>query len=218
MAGEVGPHLHRARSHRRPRRGGRVPSPDHPRSGRRHSTPTSGRARRAAGAVRTPRRDERAARRPRRSRRRSLHDRAPVRRAQPSSGRPHAPTISTEDHTLGERVAAQTIGTVHAGRTLSDRVQPLDVGQMRLGLDADAAHRVVRGGRDLHRHTRDVQHRQVNELPVHTRKPAEHQLAAQLRDVEQHPAVAPCRAPRRSPYRSPALPGREPRARAAPGS
>ena len=90
----------------------------------------------------------------------------------------------TEDDGFGQRVAAEPVGAVHPARALADRVKPFDVGGVGLGVDPDAAHRVLRGGGDLHRGARDVEHGQVEELPVHARQSPQHQVALEVRDVE----------------------------------
>ena len=100
-----------------------------------------------------------------------------------------------EDEALGERVPAQSVGAVDSGRTLADRVEPLDVGRMRLRFDENAAHRVVGGRCHLHRLLRDVDHREVDELPVHPRQPRKNRRAVEVGDVEQDAAVlgaTPC--------------------------
>ena len=80
---------------------------------------------------------------------------------------------------LGQRVPAEPVGAVQSGGALARRVQADHVGGVGLGLDHDAAHRVVRGRRDLHRLARDVEHLVLDELAVH---------AGQLRQDER-----PCR-------------------------
>jgi hypothetical protein len=96
---------------------------------------------------------------------------------------------AAEDQTLGERVAAEAVGAVHARRTLADRVEAFDVGRVRLTLDQDAAHRVVSGRRHVHRGRGDVEHRQVDELAIHARQPLEDQIAVEVGNVEQHASV-----------------------------
>ena len=94
-----------------------------------------------------------------------------------------------EDEALGQRVSAEPVGAVDAGCALADRVETLHVGGMGRGVDADAAHRVVRGRGDLHRGRRDVEHGQVDELPVHARQTGEDHVAVETRDVEEHAAM-----------------------------
>ena len=99
------------------------------------------------------------------------------------------PDDAPEDEALRERVAAEPVRPVHAGRALADRVEPFHLRGVGLRVDEDAAHRVVRGRRDLHRRRRDVEHREVDELAVHARQPLEDRLAVEVRHVEQDAAV-----------------------------
>ena len=97
---------------------------------------------------------------------------------------------AAEDDEVGERVAAQAVGAVHAARHLADGEQARDGGGLRLGVDAHAAHHVVAGRPDLHRPGRDVDAGQLHELVVHGREPAPDVLGrAARRDVEVHAAV-----------------------------
>ena len=76
-----------------------------------------------------------------------------------------------------------------ARRAFADRVEPFDIGRVRLGVDEHSAHRVMRRRRDLHGRRRDVEHREVDELPVHPGKALQDRVAVEMRDVEQHAAV-----------------------------
>ena len=78
---------------------------------------------------------------------------------------------------------------MQAGRDLARREQPFDVRGRGLGVDDDAAHRVVRGGRHLHRLAGDVEHLVLDELAIHPRQPLEDRLLRNVRHVEEHAAV-----------------------------
>ena len=54
--------------------------------------------------------------------------------------------------------------------------RPANVGGVGLGLHHDPAHRIVRGGRDLHPLVRDVEHLVLDELAVHPRELRDDQL------------------------------------------
>ena len=89
-----------------------------------------------------------------------------------------------------ERVAAEAIRAVHARRALARREETLDARLLRLGIDADAAHRVVRGRADLHRLLRDVDVAELFELVVHRGELALDVLGRAARgDVEEDAAV-----------------------------
>ena len=89
-----------------------------------------------------------------------------------------------------QRVAAEPIGAVHPRRALARREEALDARLLRLRVDADAAHRVVRGRPDLHRLLRDVDVAELLELVVHRRELALDVLGAAARvDVEEDAAV-----------------------------
>ena len=76
------------------------------------------------------------------------------------------------DEQLDERVAAESVGAVQAAGRLADRVEALDAGAVVLGAHPDAAHRVVRGRRDLDRRRGDVEHLQLEQRLVDAGQPA----------------------------------------------
>ena len=71
---------------------------------------------------------------------------------------------------VGERVPAEAVRPVDAGGALAAREQARYPRHLRVALDADAAHHVVRGRADLHRLLRDVQAAEFLELVVHARQ------------------------------------------------
>ena len=93
------------------------------------------------------------------------------------------------DEQLDERVAAEAVGAVEPARRLADRVEPLDAGGPVVRAHPDAAHRVVRGRRDLDRRRRDVEHLQLQERLEDAREPPRDRLARQVGDVEPDAAV-----------------------------
>ena len=72
-----------------------------------------------------------------------------------------------EHQQVRQRVSAQAIGAVQASGALARREEAGDRRHLRVAVDADAAHRVVGGRADLHRHAGDVDVRQLLELVVH---------------------------------------------------
>ena len=195
----------------------RVPGAGPPPSGRRRSQPViRSRSARCSGLTDSRRRrDEELV-----DLVASLVDRRPVaylrvERRRPARSLPaHDPA---EDEALRQRVAAQPVRAVDAARAFADRVEPLHVRRVRAGVDADAAHRVVRSRRDLHRRRRDVEHRQVDEL---TRTYAAAVRGSPHDRGARRPGAlhrARCRDPRRSPCSSRARRGRGSRAPAASG-
>jgi hypothetical protein len=97
---------------------------------------------------------------------------------------------AAEDEEVGERVAAEPIGSVHTGGAFSSREKALDARLLRLGVDSDAAHRVVRRRPDLHRLLGDVDVAELFELVIHRRKLALDVLGASPRvNVEKDAAV-----------------------------
>ncbi len=74
---------------------------------------------------------------------------------------------TAEDQQVGQRVAAQPVGAMHAARDLAGREESGYGGGRRVGVDADAAHHVVLGRADLHRLLGDVDTGQLLELVVH---------------------------------------------------
>ena len=72
-----------------------------------------------------------------------------------------------EDQQVGQRIAAQPIGAVDARGALAAGEQARHARHLRLGVDAHAAHDVVRGRADLHRLLGDVDVAQLLELVVH---------------------------------------------------
>ena len=95
-----------------------------------------------------------------------------------------------EHQQVGQRVAAQTVGPVHATRDLARGEQARHGGGLGLGVHPHATHHVVAGGAHLHRLLGDVDVGQLEELVVHPRQPARDVLrVAPGGDVEVHPAV-----------------------------
>ena len=94
-----------------------------------------------------------------------------------------------EDHGLGQGVAAQSVGPVQPGGHLTDGIQADHVRSMGLGVDHHPAHRVVGGWGHLHRLAGDVQHLQLQELPVHPRQPLQDVVFPDVADVQEHAAV-----------------------------
>ena len=60
---------------------------------------------------------------------------------------------------------------------------------MRLRIDGEAAHRVMRRRRHLHRQLGDVQHLILDELPIHPRQFLQDLVLRSMRDIEEHAAV-----------------------------
>ena len=104
-----------------------------------------------------------------------------------------------EHDQVGQRIAAETVGAVDARRALARGEQARNGRHLRVGIDADAAHDVVRRRADLHRRRRDVEVGQLLELVVHARQLAldvlggVRQLLLDPRDVEKDAAVRRCR-------------------------
>jgi hypothetical protein len=100
-----------------------------------------------------------------------------------------------EHDQVGERVATQTVRAVQPRRTLSRREQPRHRRHLGVTVDADAAHDVVGGRPDLHRHRGDVDVGELLELVVHRRELLLDVLRAVRHarldpgDVEEHAAV-----------------------------
>ncbi len=140
---------------------------------------------------RCPRRTARAPRRPPRRRSASAHRGTLVARGPRRTRRRVQPGPAAEDQQVGERVAAEPVGAVHAAGDLTGREQAGHAGGRRgVGVDLDAAHHVVAGRADLHRLGGDVDVGQLLELVVHRRQPPEDLLGGQPgRDVEEHAAV-----------------------------
>ena len=91
---------------------------------------------------------------------------------------------------IRERVATEAIRSVHARRAFTRREEPHDARLLRLGIDANAAHRVVGGRPDFHRVGRDVDVAQLFELVIHRRQFFLDVLGGAARcDVEEHAAV-----------------------------
>ena len=72
-----------------------------------------------------------------------------------------------EDEQVGEGVPAQPVRAVQAGRALTGGEEPLHGGHLRLRIDPNPTHDVVRGRPHLHRLARDVDVRELEELVVH---------------------------------------------------
>src|SRR6185503_19355379 len=100
-----------------------------------------------------------------------------------------------EDDQVRQRVSAEAVRTVDTRRALAGREQARDRGHLRVRIDADPAHDVVRGGPDFHRLLRDVEVRQLLELVIHARElPLDErfgvlELFLDPRDVEEHATV-----------------------------
>ena len=122
-----------------------------------------------------------------------------------------------EDDGLGQRVAPEPVGAVHAGGRLADGEEPLDGRGAVARVDLDAAHAVVGGGGDLHGLLGYV-HPLLHELLVHVRQPLFDVLGVAVGDVEQHGAVGGAAAlpVSRGSWRAPPRRGR--RAPCAPAS
>ena len=101
------------------------------------------------------------------------------------------PGPAAEHQQVGEGVAAEPVGAVHAAGDLTGREQAGHPAcRRRVRLDRDTAHHVVTGGPDLHRLGRDVDVRQLLELVVHGRQPAPDDLGGHPgRDVQEDTAV-----------------------------
>ncbi len=96
---------------------------------------------------------------------------------------------TTEDQQLDQGVATESIRSVQPTRGLADRVEPVDVGAVVFGANPHPAHRVVRGGRDLDRVRRNVEHLQLEHRLVNAGEATHNRLARQVRDVEPHTTV-----------------------------
>ena len=95
-----------------------------------------------------------------------------------------------EDEQVGERVAAQAVRAVHAARALARGEQAGHGGSAGVGVDAHAAHHVVRRRADFHRDGRDVDVGQRLELVVHARQRLADVLGRPARgDVQEDAAV-----------------------------
>ena len=94
-----------------------------------------------------------------------------------------------------KRVAAEPVGAVQSRRGFAGRVQARHRGRLRIAIDANAAHHVVRGRTDFHRHLRDVDLGELLELVIHARQLALDVLGSvrdaflDPSDVEKHAAV-----------------------------
>ena len=72
-----------------------------------------------------------------------------------------------EDDQVGERVATETVGTVHASGHFPGGKKSRDTGLLAVGIDTNAAHRVMARRADFHRLGGDVDVGQLFELVVH---------------------------------------------------
>ena len=96
-----------------------------------------------------------------------------------------------EHQQVGQRVAAEPVGAVHAAGHLARREQPGHArGRTGVGIDLDTTHHVVAGRPDLHRLLGDVDVGQFLELVGHRRQPL-HDLRRRpaRRDVQEHATV-----------------------------
>ena len=84
-------------------------------------------------------------------------------------GRVLAGPLAEHDQ-VRQRVAAEAVGAVDAGGALAGGEQPRHDRLLGVGVDADAAHDVVRGRADFHRLLGDVEVGQLLELVVHARQ------------------------------------------------
>ena len=96
------------------------------------------------------------------------------------------PTIRPKTSSSIRRVPAEAIGAVQPARRFTDGVQALHIGAVVLGAHPDAAHRVVRGGRDLDRFAGDVEHLQVDQGLIDAGQSLHDRLPGQMRDVEPY--------------------------------
>src|SRR5207248_1277032 len=119
-----------------------------------------------------------------------------------------------EHHGLGERVAGHAVRAVDAGRRALARREQARDRRSPLQIRRHAPQEVVRGRRDRHRLTRQVES-PLAHRPGHVREPSLDLLAPELPRVEERPAPQPPRRPappRRAPraHRPPAPPPRPP--------
>ena len=95
-----------------------------------------------------------------------------------------------EDEQIRERVPAEPVRTVHAGRHLARGIQARHRRGGSVRVDADASHDVVKRRTDLHRLLCNVDVGELLELVVHRRQPAADVVGGPARrDVEEHTAV-----------------------------
>ena len=100
-----------------------------------------------------------------------------------------------EDQQVGQRIAAQAVGAVDAGRTFPRGEEAGDARHLRIAVDAHATHDVVGGRADFHRLGGDVDVGQLLELVIHARQllldvlGGVRQLFLDPGDVEKHAAV-----------------------------
>ena len=100
-----------------------------------------------------------------------------------------------EHDQIRQRVAAESVGAVQSRAALAAREQAGHVRHLRVAVDANAAHDVMRRRPDLHRLFRDVDARELHELVIHARQLAldvllgVRELLFDPRNVEEHAAV-----------------------------
>ena len=102
---------------------------------------------------------------------------------------------AAEDEEVGERVAPEAVGAVHAAGHLAGGEEARHRGCLGLGVDAHAAHHVVAGRADLHGLGRDVDAGQLLELVVHRRAGAAG-CPRRVRRVAMSRKTPPCGLPR----------------------
>ena len=73
----------------------------------------------------------------------------------------------SEYHQIGQRIATQPIRAMQSRRRFSRREKPGHGGHLRIAIDADSAHHVMRRGTHFHRLFRDVQIGELLELVIH---------------------------------------------------
>ena len=76
----------------------------------------------------------------------------------------------TEDQQIRQRVAAEPVRAVQARRGFAGRKEARQRRHLRVAVDADSAHRVVRRRPHFHRRRRDVEVGELLELVVHARQ------------------------------------------------
>ena len=99
----------------------------------------------------------------------------------------HVAGDAAENGGLGDAIAAESIGSVHAARVLARGEQPFQIG-VAGAVDRDAAHHEVRGGSDLHGRARQV----IAEVAAaldHAAEAPLHDLGPEMRDVDPHAAM-----------------------------
>src|SRR5438093_2576449 len=100
-----------------------------------------------------------------------------------------------EDQKIGQRISAKPVGAVQTRRRFAGGEEARNGGHLRLAIDPDAAHHVVRGGPYLHRFRRVVDIGKLLELVIHARQllldmlRSVRDLFLDPRNIEKNPAV-----------------------------